>query len=309
MANILILGGNGFIGSNLAEFFVNNGENVIVFDRKISDYQNLYYISNRIKIIKGNFNNSETIEKVFDKNQINIVIHLISNIIPGTPFNIAINTTELISTMKLIDIMRRKGVNKLIFFSSGGAVYGINEKNINRENDQTKPISFYGRLKLSIEKYIQMCHNTDKLNYIILRPSNAYGKNQNIYGNQGIIAVTFGNLIQNKKIEIWGNGEIIRDYIYIDDLCRALLLLIKNQKWNDIYNVGSGKGTSINKVLEIIKKITNINFNIHYKEGRNIDMPVNILDVSKLKNNINWGHLTDLEQGIEIMWEGLKNRI
>ncbi len=309
MSKILILGGAGFIGSNLTELLINSGEEVIVFGKKESNYQNLNSIFNKIKIIKGDFNDSQVIEKIFNKNKIDIVIHLISNIIPGTRLDIATNSTELISTMKLLDIMQKNKVNKIVFFSSGGAIYGKNGKSINHEDDQNNPINFYGWIKLSIEKYIQMCRYAYGINYIILRPSNAYGKNQNIYGNQGIVAVALGNLIQNKQIKIWGNGEIIRDYIYIDDLCRALLLLIQKNKWNDIYNVGSGKGTSINKVLEIIKKTTSINFNIHYKEGRNIDVPINVLDVSKLKNNIRWDNLTDLEQGIKIMWKRLKKQI
>lgn len=309
MSKILILGGAGFIGSNLTELLINSGEEVIVFGKKESNYQNLNSIFNKIKIIKGDFNDSQVIEKIFNKNKIDIVIHLISNIIPGTRLDIATNSTELISTMKLLDIMQKNKVNKIVFFSSGGAIYGKNGKSINHEDDQNNPINFYGWIKLSIEKYIQMCRYAYGINYIILRPSNAYGKNQNIYGNQGIVAVALGNLIQNKQIKIWGNGEIIRDYIYIDDLCRALLLLIQKNKWNDIYNVGSGKGTSINKVLEIIKKTTSINFNIHYKEGRNIDVPINVLDVSKLKNNIRWDNLTDLEQGIKIMRKRLKKQI
>ncbi len=309
MSKILILGGAGFIGSNLTELLINSGEEVIVFGKKESNYQNLNSIFNKIKIIKGDFNDSQVIEKIFNKNKIDIVIHLISNIIPGTRLDIATNSTELISTMKLLDIMQKNKVNKIVFFSSGGAIYGKNGKSINHEDDQNNPINFYGWIKLSIEKNIQMCRYAYGINYIILRPSNAYGKNQNIYGNQGIVAVALGNLIQNKQIKIWGNGEIIRDYIYIDDLCRALLLLIQKNKWNDIYNVGSGKGTSINKVLEIIKKTTSINFNIHYKEGRNIDVPINVLDVSKLKNNIRWDNLTDLEQGIKIMWKRLKKQI
>lgn len=307
MSKILILGGSGFIGSNLTELLVNSCEKIIIFDQKNANYNNLNSIANssKIKIIKGNFNDSTIIEKIFDENEIDIVIHLICSIVPGTPLNLVIDKMELNlnSTMKLLNIMQRKNVNKLVFFSTGGAIYGLNDQNINNENNPTNPINYYGWLKLTIEKYIQMCHNIYGLNYLILRPSNAYGKNQNIYGNQGIIAVTLGNLIQNKKIIIWGNGKIIRDYIYIDDLCKALFFLIKKNKWNNVYNIGSGKGTSVNEILEIIKKITGINFHINYTQSRKIDIATNILDTSKLKRDINWENLINLEEGIKIMWE------
>lgn len=287
MNNILILGGKGFIGSNLAEFLVNENENVIVF--------------------KGDFNDSETVEKVFKENKIDIVIHLISSIIPATPFEKIIKNTEINSTINLLDIMRKRGVNKIMFFSSGGAVYGTNGQKVNKEDSPTNPINFYGWLKLTIESYLQMNHRVHGLNYIILRPSNAYGKRQNIQGGQGLIAVTLGKLLQNKPIEIWGNGEVVRDYIYIDDLCRAVFLLIKNRQWNNIYNVGGGKGTNVNEILGIIKKITGINFGINYKESREVDIPVNILDVSKLKNSIPWGELTGIEKGIKVFWKELNH--
>ena len=287
MNNILILGGKGFIGSNLAEFLVNENENVIVF--------------------KGDFNDSETVEKVFKENKIDIVIHLISSIIPATPFEKIIKNTEINSTINLLDIMRKRGVNKIMFFSSGGAVYGTNGQKVNKEDSPTNPINFYGWLKLTIESYLQMNHRVHGLNYIILRPSNAYGKRQNIQGGQGLIAVTLGKLLQNKPIEIWGNGEVVRDYIYIDDLCRAVFLLIKNRQWNNVYNVGGGKGTSVNEILRIIKKITGINFGINYKESREVDIPVNILDVSKLKNSIPWGELTGIEEGIKTYWKELNH--
>lgn len=304
MSNILILGGGGFIGSNLTEFLINAGESVIVFSKKEPNYSNS--ISDKIKIIIGDFDNLETIEKIFEKNQIDIVVHLISSILPATPLEKVLKNTEITSTIKLLDIMRKRGVNKIIFFSSGGAVYGANGQKINTEDSPTNPINFYGWLKLTIESYIQMNHRIHGLNYIILRPSNAYGKKQNIQGHQGLIAVTLGKLLQNKPIEIWGDGKIVRDYIYIDDLCRALVLLIKNRRWNNIYNVGSGKGTSVNEILGIIKKMIGINFIINYKENRKVDVPINILDNSKLKNSIPWGKLTSLEKGVKTYWEELR---
>ncbi|MFH1712581.1 MAG: NAD-dependent epimerase/dehydratase family protein [Candidatus Jacksonbacteria bacterium] len=306
--NILILGGAGFIGSNLTKSFVENNKKVIVFDRKEANWQNIKSVTSKIQIVKGDFDDSETLKKIFNENQIDIVIHLISIIIPGTPFDTKLKNKELVSTINLLEIMAEKGVKNIIYFSSGGAIYGANKKNINNENDQTNPINFYGQLKLTVEKNIQTQHNVFGLNYIILRPSNVYGKNQNIYGKQGIIAVTLGNLIQNKPIEIWGDGKIIRDYIYIDDLCRAILLLIKNNKWNNIYNVGNGKGTSVNKILQIIKAVTKINFDINYKDGRKVDIPVNILDVSKIKKDIDWKSSTKLEKGILTMWEEINKK-
>jgi len=214
--NILILGGNGFIGSNLAEFFVNKGENVIVFGKKKSSYLNLKPVENNIKIIKGDFNDEKDIRKIFNKNTIDIVIHLVSVVIPSTPFDEIVKNKEISSTMKLLNIMHKNDVHKIIYISSGGAIYGMNGKKINKEDSPTRPINFHGWSKLTIETYIQMYHKTHNMNYLILRASNVYGKNQNPRGNLGLIAVTLGKLFRGKQIEIWGDGKIVRDYIYIN---------------------------------------------------------------------------------------------
>ena len=305
MKKILLLGGAGFIGSNLTEFLVNANKKVIVFDRKKAHWKNLEHFTNKIKIIKGDFNDSKTLEKIFSENQIEIVIHLVSSAVPSTPLNDVIESNELVFTMKLIDTMLKNKINKIIYISSGGTTYGMNGEAINKEDSPTKPITFYGWLKVTIENYIQTCGRIYNLNYLILRVSNPYGKNQNILGNLGLIAVTLGKILYNKPMEVWGDGKIIRDYIYIDDVCKATLMLIEKNKWNNIYNIGSGEGSSINKVLQVIKKISGIKFKIEYKNGRKVDIPVNILDISKLKNDIPLFTLTSLEDGVKKYWKSL----
>ncbi len=304
MKNILILGGSGFIGSNLVKHFLNKGENLIVFSKNKNN--NLIPFINKIKIINGNFVDSKIIEKILNEEKIDIVIHLISNVIPGTKFDKIINDidVELISTMKLVNSLAQKKI-KLIFFSTGGAIYGNNKKSLYNEKDTTTPINYYGWLKLATEKYIEMQHEINNLDYLIIRPSNIYGKNQNIYGRQGLIAVTLGKIINKEDVEIWGNGEVTRDYLHIEDLCKAIHMLMKNNKWNNIYNIGSGKGVSINEILKIIKNITNKNFKIKYTEKRKIDSLHNALDTTKLKKTIKWDNLITLEDGIKKTWDNI----
>lgn len=303
---ILILGGNGFIGSNLAEFFVHKGENVIVFGKKESNYLNLKPVANRIKIIKGDFNSEKDVQKIFEENAIDIVVHLVSSVVPATPFDEIIKNKEISSTMKLLDIMHKKGVHKIIFLSSGGAIYGMNGKKSSKENSPTKPINFHGWSKLAIETYIQMYHITHKMNYLILRASNVYGKNQNTRGNLGLIAVTLGKLLRGEQIEIWGDGKVVRDYIYIDDLSKTLYQFIEKDKWNDVYNIGSGKGTSVNKILDHVKKVSKIDFEVQYKTGRKIDVPFNILNISKIKSVVKH-KITPIHKGVQETYIWYKN--
>lgn len=306
--NILVLGGAGFMGSNLARFFVEQNKNVIVFDREGAAFDNINKISDKIKIYTGDFNEVDDLKKIFNDNEIDLVIHLISVVIPSTPYSESIKEMEINSTAGLINIMAEKRTKKIIYFSSGGVIYGKNEREINKESDPTCPINFYGQLKLSVENKIKEYTAQKDVDYIIVRPSNVYGTNQNIYGQQGIIPVTLGRLLtDHREIEVWGDGEIVRDFLHVDDLCLAINHLIYSE-WNEVYNIGSGEGTSINKILGLIKKITEINFDITYKDSRGVDVPKNILNISKITNVTKWKKTINLEDGILKFWEEVKNK-
>ena len=196
--------------------------------------------------------------------------------------------------------------SRIVFISSGGTIYG-NKNGICSENDELSPIDIYGWLKLTMEKYIEMYCNANSIKYLIIRPSNPYGRYQNIYGKQGIIAVSIGKILNNEVIEIWGDGKIIRDFISIDALVSNIYKLIESNVWNEVFNIGSGVGHSINEILEMLKTITKREIVVKYMEGRIIDIKKNVLDISKLKRAIKIDDDIDLEEGIGKMWfENLK---
>ncbi|OGI07755.1 MAG: hypothetical protein A2Y40_09290 [Candidatus Margulisbacteria bacterium GWF2_35_9] len=300
MTRILLLGGSGFIGSNLMESLAKNNIHIINYDKvqpKITDKTVLKHITTII----GDFHDLENIESIFSTYKIDIVIHLVSTIIPGTPFELLTQdiSINLDPTVKLIDIMNKHNVNKIVFFSSGGTVYGRNNVQFNNESSPTKPINFYGWLKLSIEHYIQMCHEYYGLNYLIIRPSNPYGKYQNTHGDQGLIAVTIGKALRKEPIEIWGNGQNIRDYIAIDDLVIAVGKLINKDDWDHIYNIGSGIGTSVNAIMQHIQNSFGNKLQIKYLQERRVDILENVLDCSKLNKAIHWEPKIDIKTGIQ----------
>lgn len=305
---ILLIGGSGFIGSNLAETFVNVGFEVIVLDREEGNYNNLNSIKDKIKIYKGHYSNTELLEEIFTLNNVSIVINLVTTVLPNTSLeNLDTSIYENITAnIILFRIMKKHQINKYIYFSSGGTVYGNNGKNINSELDLTRPINYYGWIKASVENLIMVENNLNNLEYIIIRPSNPYGKYQNIYGNQGLIAVLFGKIIENKSIEIWGDGKTVRDYIYIEDLSSYILELIKSNSWNDIYNIGSGQGYSINEIISNIEKITNKNIKVIYKEKRSVDISKNILNVEKINKVVKNNKIHSLDDGLRKTWGFLK---
>jgi UDP-glucose 4-epimerase len=305
MDKVLLLGGAGFIGTNLAEYFVKQNVEIFVFDRKESNWENVKQFVPESNIIFGDFNDLDSLNDLLENHKIDIVVHLIASIIPETTIEKVVNelNQNLVNTIYLLEKMRQSGINKLVFFSSGGTVYGNNSQAVNSENSQTVPINSYGWTKLCIEKYIQMQSYRYGLQYLIVRPSNPYGRYQNIFGRQGLIAVTLGKVLNGQPIEIWGDGSVIRDYIFVEDLSRIVFELIQKNRWNEIYNIGSGIGTSINDVIDTIESVIGNKLIRKYKDARTIDFPVNILNNTKLYEQLGELDFISLKEGINRTWE------
>lgn len=302
--NILILGGNGFIGSHLVDKHVSEGHKLRVFDKYEEHYRKPI---NGVDYRFGDFGNRGALEDVLD--DIDILYHLVWSSIPKTSnddpaFDVQSNIVETIS---LLEKCVQKKVKKLIFISSGGTVYGNHNFLPVNELSQTNPECSYGITKLCVEKYIFLFSRLYGLDYIIARPSNPYGPRQNPYGIQGVISVFLGKIKDNKDIEIWGDGEIIRDYIYIDDLVDGLYKAAMSLTSHKIFNFGCGRGNSLNEILNIIRETTRINFNVCYKEKRVFDVHKIYFDISRAKDELRWTPVVPLSIGIKNTWEFIKS--
>ncbi len=308
MKSIFILGGGGFIGKTLAEEFLNRGYRVAVYDTLGEEQFENFEKKKELIIYKGNMEEYEKMEEVLKKEKPDIIFHLVCNILPGSREDEVLKYMDLNmnSTLKLFEIMRDTKVKKLVYVSSGGAIYGANGKSINNEDDELKPINFYGWIKYAIEKYIKAYHNIYGFDYLIVRPSNPFGKYQNINGRQGIVAVVMGKVLKDEKIEIWGDGTVVRDYIPAVDMARYVAELLDNKNWNRVYNIGSGIGKSIKDILGIIEKVSGKKLDIDYKSGRKEDIPVNILDISRIKKETGIIIEDNIEKELEHMWNEIK---
>lgn len=291
--NILILGGLGFLGRNITKR-LEEKHNVYVADC-INSQEDYYF--------KISIENTESIIEIIETKSIDVVIHLISTIIPSSGIVQYVQDIEstYTPTIKLIDYCAEKKI-KFVYFSSGGAVYG-NQQTIFNEFTKREPVSLYGLSKLNIENAISFFHNTKGLTYLIIRPSNPYGKGQNIYGKQGIIAVIIGKIITHKTIQIWGDGSAVKDFIYIDDLVYYVGEIIgNNESWNQIYNIGTGRGTSVNTVLDTFREIGITLPKIEFVGEKSADVKRMILDCTKLQTQ--FPHkCTNLKNGIKMFWE------
>jgi UDP-glucose 4-epimerase len=305
----LILGGGGFIGSHLSDALLENGYEVVIFDKLNFSRKNLEHNLGRIKIIEGDFNNEIDLKNALAG--IDIAFHLVSSTLPANSNENPIYDVEtnLVSTLRFLNEALINKISKVIFISSGGTVYGIPERLPIKEYHPRKPICSYGIIKKTIEDYLYMFEKLYELDYYVFRLANPYGERQNPNVAQGVIPVFLKKLIKGETIEIWGDGKIERDYIYIEDAISALIKSLTLATEDKIFNLGSGKGYTLNDILEIIEKVSGKKPKVIFKEKRNIDVPVNILDNKLISETFDWQPKTEIEEGIKRTYEYLKKEI
>lgn len=298
--NCLVLGGNGFIGSHLVDKLLAEGYRVRVFDKYEEHYRKpLAAVDYRY----GDFGNRGLLMEALT--DINFVFHLISTTLPKTSnddpaFDVQSNIVE---TLFLLEQCITRKIKKIIFLSSGGTIYGKPATLPIPENSPTDPECSYGISKLTIEKYLALFNHLYGLEYTILRPSNVYGIRQNPEGIQGAISVFLGKVARGAPILIWGDGKVVRDYVYIDDLVEAVIKAAKLKTQDRIFNIGSGKGVSLNEIIEVISQVTNRDKRVEYHAKRTFDVPEIYLDVSRAHQQLKWAATTTLEDGIKRTWD------
>jgi UDP-glucose 4-epimerase len=205
-------------------------------------------------------------------------------------------------TIKLLDACIRSKISRFFFVSSGGTVYGNTSVISIPESHPNNPISAYGVHKLAIEKYVQLYNHLYGLDYSIIRISNPYGPKQMPFKPQGVIATFMALAMSNKTIELWGDGTVIRDFIYINDLIDAIEKIIEYKGSAKLFNIGRGEGISILTVIEKISKILDKNIDIKRIPAEKHDASVNVLDISLLKKETGWIPCTKLEDGLKAVY-------
>lgn len=303
--NILIIGGNGFIGSHLVDSLINRNHKVRVFDISHEKYRNPnptvdYRISNLNSI-------PDLYEAMLG---IDMIFHLASASVPSTSNIDLINdvNNNLIPSLNILNLAVRQGIKKIIYFSSGGAVYGNTDDIPITENHQQNPISSYGIIKSTIEQYIKLFSKQYNIDYLIIRPSNPYGPRQGHYNAQGVISTFLKKASNHESFTIYGDGNATKDYIYIDDLIEICNGLIASNV-KGTYNVGSGVGMSLNEIIFIIDKVTKYKNIIVKTDPKDYDVKSFILDMEKTKSKLqNPVNLTSLEEGIKLTWEWINTK-
>lgn len=297
----LILGAGGFIGRNLLEMALNRShDEFILFDRENMDF--LREIppeqQTRCHTIQGDFNIGTDFGQL--TRHVDVVYHLISTTLPdNSNRHIAQGLVDNVAvTSLLLEACVENNVGKVIFLSSGGTIYGVSDKLPLAEEAVNNPISGYGLQKITIEKLLYLYWYLYGLDYRIVRLSNPYGKYQKPNGVQGVVTTFIYKAMRSETLSVYGDGSVIRDYIYIEDAIRAILNIVDYAGGFKIFNVGSGKGHSVNEVIGIIEKVLSKEVTVEYQGNRKADVPVNVLDIARYEKCFGaLGGLT-LEEGI-----------
>jgi len=303
MTTCLIFGGNGFIGSHLAEGLVREDFNVKIFDVFKGGEKNLSSIRDTIELVQGDFLSERDI--VGALKDVDYVFHYISSTNPASSikdpvFDIQSN---VIGSVKMFQFAQQADVKKIFFSSSGGTIYGEPGSVPIRESAPANPVNPYAISKLAIEKYLEFFHHQYDMEYVIFRYSNPYGERQNPLGNQGVIPIFLNKIKNNESPVIFGDGSSVRDYIYIKDAIDATLAVVKKETKNSVYNIGIGRGTSLNELIQIIRDITGKEFAPEYLPDSGKYISKIVLDIEKIKNDTGWFPTTDIREGIKKTWE------
>ena len=292
------------MGSHIVDKFLAEKHDVTVYDL----YPERFRRSPAgIKFYTGDFGNvgalGELIATGFDA-----VIHCVSTTTPKSSnespeFDIQSN---VIGTLYLLDICVKHKVGKLIFLSSGGTVYGdIGNKDMVDETHAVRPMCSYGVSKLTIEHYLDVYRHLRGLDYVALRLSNPYGERQSPLRALGALTVFLHRTLKRQSIEIWGDGSVTRDFIYVGDVATAVYLATI-KPISGVFNVGTGTGLSLCDILLQITRTVGREPSVDWRAARSFDVPRIVLDASKLTNSTDWKCITSLRDGVEITADWLR---
>ena len=306
---ILLLGGAGFIGTNLVLALSKDSANEItVADRDAAYFAHIEKLGLAgVRTVVSGLSPEEDYDALLAEQD--VVYHLVSTSMPTNsnqhiPEELKAN---VLLSANLFEACVRQKVGKVVFISSGGTVYGKESACPLCEETPTNPISSYGVQKITIEKLLYLYNYMYGLDYRIIRLANPYGPYQRPNGVLGAVTTFTWKALHGEPIEVYGDGSVIRDFIYIDDAIRGILNIVNGESSEHVFNLGSGQGTSIRQVLETVEAALGVQLNVIYTEARPVDVPVNYLDISRYEATFGPLNPIQLAEGIRKTADFMRN--
>ncbi len=298
MAKILVTGGAGFIGSHLVEALIARRHKVVVIDNLSTGFKS--NLHPRAKFYKMDIC-SPSVEWVFRKEKIDYLFHYAAQVdVRKSLQNPILDVkTNISGSLNLFMNCQKYGVKKIIFASTGGAIYGEQDFVPANERHVEMPISPYGVAKLSVEKYLHFYKEIYKIPYVAVRYSNVYGPRQNPKGDSGVVAIFSEKLLKNMPVTIYGDGKQTRDYLYVMDAVSAALKGL-DSKASGPFNIGTGKETTVNQLYRMMKSKSGSKSKAVYAPFRAGEQERSCIDYTKAKNYLGWKPAFNLESGLNL---------
>ncbi len=306
---ILVTGGAGFIGSHLVDALIAKGHRLVVVDNLSTGFQK--NINPRAKFYKTDLTHFESVKKIMKKEKPEVVFHLAAqmNVRKSVENPLFDAKNNILASINLIQKSCEEKVKKFIFASTGGAIYGDTKNRPTSEEEKEWPLSPYGIAKLSVDKFLFYYHQIHRLNFVSLRYANVYGPRQNPYGEAGVVAIFLNKMLKNQTPTINGDGKQTRDYVFVEDVVRANLLALENFEKVGIYNVGTGKETSVNELFREINSYFQGKFQENHGPAKAGEQRNSCLSFVKIKKEFGWTPKTSFQAGIKKTFEWFQDNL
>lgn len=294
---VLVTGGAGFIGSHVADAYIDAGHTVIIVDDLSTG--SMKNVSPKATFYKFDIRDKQ-VRTIFEHHKIDVVNHHAAQMdvrrsVEDPMYDASVN---VIGGLNLLECCKQHGVKKFIFASTGGAIYGEQSRFPADEKHPARPLSPYGITKLATEKYLFYYNTLFGLQYVSLRYANVYGPRQNPHGEAGVVAIFAGRMLANSQPVINGDGKQTRDYVYVEDVVAANLAALKYTK-SDTFNIGTGKETDVNRLFTKLCALTRSTCAEKHGPAKPGEQKRSVVDASKAKKLLRWKPRYSLVEGLQ----------
>lgn len=306
---ITVFGGGGFIGSTIVDRLLLDGHMIRVFERpRVAEYRK-FLPHESVEWMTGDLSATSDINKAIEG--VDVVLHLVSTTLPKSSNEDPVYDVQsnLVASLQLLNAMVAHKVGRIVFISSGGTVYGAPKYLPIDEKHPTDPEVSYGITKLAIEKYLHMYGHLHGIKPVVLRVANPYGERQRVETAQGAVGVFIHNVLKGLPIEVWGDGNVQRDFLHVSDVAEAFAKAVTYSGDASVFNISSGVGTSLNSLMSMIEDVSGEPVARNYKPGRSFDVPVSVLSNELARAELGWTPKVSMKEGISRTFEWAKNEM
>ncbi|MDP1676656.1 MAG: GDP-mannose 4,6-dehydratase [Bacteroidota bacterium] len=305
--NILVTGGAGFIGSNVADAFINEGHNVIILDNFSSGKDE--NVNPKAKVYRMDIQDA-AVENIFRDEKIEVMCHHAAQMdvrksVADPKFDASVN---VLGFLNLMEAGKKHGLKKVIFSSTGGAIYGEQDYFPADEEHPMRPLSPYGITKLTTEKYLFFYKEIYGIDHVILRYANIYGPRQNPHGDAGVVAIFTLKMLKGEQPIINGDGKQTRDYVFVGDVVKANILAL-NYKGSNIFNIGTEIETDVNQLFHHIKKLIGSNAEEKHIPAKAGEQMRSVITSKKINEMLGWKPTVSVEEGLKRTVEFFKLKV